>query len=204
MCKIICVTNRKLCRENFIDRLEKTAAARPDAILLREKDLSVEEYTELAEKVMKICEDYGVGCILHNFPDVAKKLGCPGFHGSVDIIRKVSTDKNLSRSFRNLGASCHCAEDAAEAEKLGCTYIFAGHIFATECKKGLAPRGTDFLADICLASDIPVYAIGGIGPSNAAQAVKAGASGVCIMSGLMTCDDPAVYMTDLRRKMNEI
>ena len=46
----ICVTNRTLCREDFLRRIEyfaKNGVA--DAILLREKDLTEREYYELAE-----------------------------------------------------------------------------------------------------------------------------------------------------------
>ena len=39
----------------------------------------------------------------------------------------------------------------------------AGHIYATDCKQGLPPRGLDFLEEVCRAVDIPVWAIGGIG-----------------------------------------
>lgn len=73
---------------------------------------------------------------------------------------------------------------------LGATYITAGHIFATDCKKGVPPRGLDFLSSVCSFVNIPVYAIGGISPVNAQKAIDAGAEGVCIMSGLMTCKSP--------------
>ena len=72
-----------------------------------------------------------------------------------------------------------------QAQQLGASYITAGHIFATDCKKGLPPRGLGFLKDICRRVDIPVYAIGGITEENMVSALEAGAEGVCIMSGLM-------------------
>ena len=36
---------------------------------------------------------------------------------------------------------------------------------------------------------IPVYAIGGIGSENAASVRKTGAAGICVMSGLMQCEN---------------
>jgi thiamine-phosphate pyrophosphorylase len=87
--------------------------------------------------------------------------------------------------FRVIGASCHSVEEALEAQQLGCTYITAGHVFATDCKKGLPPRGLDFLRAVCAAVDIPVYAIGGINSENLQDVMKCGAAGGCIMSGLM-------------------
>jgi thiamine-phosphate pyrophosphorylase len=96
-------------------------------------------------------------------------------------------EENLKarNSFRYLGASCHSVEDAVKAERLGCTYITAGHIFATDCKKGVPPRGLEFLKEVCESIDIPVYAIGGINSENMNLTIEAGAKGVCIMSGFM-------------------
>ena len=65
----------------------------------------------------------------------------------------------------------------------------AGHIFATDCKAGLPPRGTDFLKEVCSAVQIPVYAIGGIRPEEKQieKVLSCGAAGACIMSGMMEC-----------------
>lgn len=81
--------------------------------------------------------------------------------------------------------SVHSVEQAVRAQQLGADFLIAGHIFPTDCKPGLPPRGLEFLGQVCRAVTIPVYAIGGITPENAPLAVKAGAAGVCIMSGAM-------------------
>ena len=83
------------------------------------------------------------------------------------------------------GASVHSVEDALRAERAGATYVTAGHIYATDCKKGLPGRGLDFLKEVCAAVRIPVYAIGGIDETNADACIEAGADGVCMMSGYM-------------------
>ena len=53
MSDIICVTHRQLCREDFLERVEKIAAARPRGLILREKDLPEEEYRALARRVLE-------------------------------------------------------------------------------------------------------------------------------------------------------
>lgn len=83
------------------------------------------------------------------------------------------------------GVSVHSVEDARLAEQCGATYLTAGHVFVTDCKKGLAPRGLDFLHEVCSSVKIPVYAIGGINDKNAASCIREGAAGVCVMSGYM-------------------
>ena len=89
--------------------------------------------------------------------------------------------------FSRIGCSIHSAEEAKEAQDLGATYLTAGHIYATDCKKGLPPRGLDFLKQVCENVKIPVYAIGGIRPDleQLDEVLSTGARGVCIMSGMM-------------------
>ena len=187
MSDILCVTSRTLCRGNFLTRIENIAACHPAGIILREKDLPKAEYKILAEQVMKICEKNGVTCILHSFVDVALELHANAIHLPLPILRTMTQEEKAQ--FRSIGASCHSAEDAQEAQKLDCTYITAGHIFDTDCKKGLPGRGIPFLRDICDAVSVPVYAIGGIAPANIAKIRAGGASGACLMSALMVCED---------------
>ncbi len=195
MCDVFCVTNRKLCREDFSTRIERIASCSPTGIILREKDMMPEEYMELASTVMEICGRHGVMCILHGFADVAIALGADAIHLPLTLLRELQPEQR--RKFTVLGASCHSIEDALEAQAMGCTYIIAGHVFETDCKKGLPGRGLTFLQSVCAAVDIPVYAIGGIGPENVPLVKNAGAAGVCLMSSLMTNDDVEGFMSSM-------
>lgn len=194
MCNILCVTNRTLCGGDFIERIEKIAACRPAGIILREKDLSADEYKILAAQAMEICGKYNVPCIMHSFVDIALQLEAESIHLPLPVLRQMSEEKKAR--LKKIGASCHSVEDALEAERLGCAYITAGHVFATDCKKGLPPRGPAFLKNVCDSVNIPVYAIGGISAGNFADVIAAGAKGACVMSGLMRCDAPAGFMDE--------
>ena len=205
---IICVTNKSICEKSgeiFLERIRKVAEARPLAIILREKDLSLEEYRELAREVSKICKQVeGSRLIIHNFYEIILENGIDK-NGSVNEFTSLHMPlwkleelyKNqpgvyaeLRSKLLHLGASCHSVEDAKLAEKLGCTYIIAGHIYNTDCKKGLEGRGLGFLRDVVESVSIPVYAIGGITPENINDVRNTGASGACIMSTSMTCESP--------------
>lgn len=193
MSDILCVTNRLLCGGDFLKQMERIAEARPAGIILREKDLSEEEYTVLAAQVMNICRRAGVPCILHSFPAAARKLHAEAIHLPLDLF--LAMDEGEKASFRVIGVSCHSAEEAETAEKHGATYISAGHIFDTDCKRGVPGRGLAFLETTCKAVSVPVYAIGGISPENIDAVRAAGAAGACVMSGLMRCEDPESYLT---------
>lgn len=196
MSDIIVITNRSLCREDFPARIEKIALAHPTAIVLREKDLNEKDYKSLAAQVLEICNKHGARCILHSFPEAAAELNCSALHMPLHRLRLLSSEKRVS--FKILGASCHSVEDAKEAEKLGCTYITAGHIFDTDCKKGLPGRGLAFLKEVCESVSMPVYAIGGISADKVALIRESGAKGVCVMSGAMTCEDVQKYLGEFR------
>lgn len=163
---------------------------------MREKDLSEEEYQALAEKILTICQKQKMQCILHTHTNVARKLAYNAIHLPMPILRTLPEKER--DAFQILGASCHSLEEAVEAEKLGCTYITAGHIYETDCKKGLPGRGIGFLKKICETVSIPVYAIGGINPENICEVKKAGAAGGCIMSGWMQCEDVREYLKCLK------
>lgn len=197
MSDIVCVTNRKLCGADFLKRIREIAANHPGGIILREKDLTQEEYKALAVRVKAICDEYGTLCVLHSFHETAAELDIKAVHLPLGILRKMCRVEK-SR-FSVIGASCHSVSDALEAQRLGCTYITAGHIFETGCKEGLAGRGCDFLRNVCEAVSIPVYAIGGINADNIKQIRDVGAAGACIMSGFMQCGDVKEYLDRLAR-----
>lgn len=200
MSDILCVTNRGLCKESFLVRIAKIAAAHPAGIILREKDLEEKKYRELAGEVMEICKKQDTLCILHSFPGVAMDLNCTALHLPLPVLRSLS-NQDKSR-FTILGASCHSLEDAMEAERLGCTYITAGHVFDTDCKRGLPGRGLHFLKEICESISIPVYAIGGICADNVTDVRKSGAAGACVMSSAMVCDEVEKYFLTFEENGN--
>lgn len=194
MFDIYCVTNRNLCRGNFLERMEKILQTPVRGIILREKDMDEKDYRRLAQKVLKLCKEQEKELIVHTYISTAKELGCTSFHAPLSVLR---ANAGLKEAFKKLGASVHSAAEAKEAQSLGCTYLTAGHIFETDCKKGLKPRGTAFLREVCGSVSIPVYAIGGIHPENIQRLYplkNQNLKGFCIMSGWMQCEDPKTYL----------
>lgn len=148
-------------------------------VILREKDLQESEYRNLAVSVKKICIDTHTDFCINGFTDTAKELGCDALQLSYQAFMK------LPEKFCRTGVSVHSVEEAVNAEKSGADFLIAGHIFATDCKKDVPPRGLKFLTEIILNVEIPVYAIGGINVKNEKSVLDCGAAGVCIMSGYM-------------------
>ncbi|MDO4942119.1 MAG: thiamine phosphate synthase [Lachnospiraceae bacterium] len=187
MYKKICITNRKLVKEDYLLRIEKLARSKDvDMIILREKDLSEEEYEKLAGQVLKICKKYKKQCILHFFLETAKRLEHPYIHLPMSLFLNMTGEERAY--FKITGVSTHSVEEALTAQKMGASYITASHIFATQCKAGLEPRGLCYLKEVVDAVDLEVYALGGICPDNISACIETGADGVCMMSEYMNGD----------------
>ena len=182
---IICITDRKICTAPFLEQLEKICRLKPQALILREKDLTADEYLTLAKQVQAICEQHGVQLIVHSYRQVALSLGITAVHLPLPVLRSLPTAER--RRFKQIGTSVHSTEEAQEAIRLGAGYLMAGNVFATSCKPGAAPKGLTFLQKICARSPVAVYAVGGMGLNRAQieSVLACGAAGVCLRSALM-------------------
>ncbi|MCT7446489.1 thiamine phosphate synthase [Aliarcobacter skirrowii] len=186
----IIVTNRKLCCDDFLRRVELLANSKPNAIILREKDLENCDYESLAIEIKKICQKYGVDFFVNSFIDVAIKLNIKNIQLSFDDFLNYQDKLN---NFSNIYVSIHSLTEAKTAQNLGANAIIAGHIFETSCKEGLKPRGLAFLKELYENIDISIIAIGGINEKNFKDVLKNGAKDFCIMSEGMKTDNPESF-----------
>lgn len=196
MCNILCVTNRHLVKGDFLEQLEKIAASGVQGVILREKDLEETTYRNLAEKVQPICEAYSISFFIHTYWKTAQAMGIQKIHLPYPVF--VAMEPKERERFSVIGVSIHSLEEALHAQNMGSSYITAGHIFATDCKKGVPPRGVSFLQEICQKTTLPVYAIGGVVPQRVQSCIEAGAKGICLMSSLMQAEEPAAFLQSFK------
>lgn len=185
---ILCVTHRHLCVEDFNVRMQKIVHLRPFAVVLREKDLVEEEYEILLNTIIPLCKD--VPLFVHRYIDLAIK-------NSLGVQISFQQYQEMDEISTPLGISIHSIEEAQyiahDVRSLNISHVVAGHIFNTDCKKGLPPRGLKFLSHVCEILNplsIPVYGIGGITPTRMPDIMGTGANGAALMSSLMNCKDP--------------
>lgn len=185
---LIAVTDSASCPRPLpeqIERLTKLTELRPQAVILRAKALDKAAYRTLALQAQQSCEAAGIALILHSDWQLAHELGISKLHLPLALLRQMPACKRTH--FTWLSTSVHSVGEAQEAQALGATVLIAGHIYTTQCKAGLAPRGLGFLQNVCSAVNLPGYAIGGIS-FDAAQHAKLlanGARGACVMSAYM-------------------
>lgn len=185
---LIAVTDSASCPRPLpkqIERLAKLTELRPQSVILRAKALDKAAYRTLALQAQQSCKVTGIPLILHSDWQLAHDLGISKLHLPLALLRQMPACKRTH--FTWLSTSVHSVEEAIEAQALGATVLIAGHIYTTQCKAGLAPRGLGFLQNVCSAVSLPVYSIGGISFDAAqhAELQANGARGACVMSAYM-------------------
>ena len=113
----------------------------------------------------------------------AGAAGVAGAHVGQGDLPAALARRALGHS-RLLGISVRTPEQAVEAALKGADYVGAGAVFPTGTKEDATVIGLAGLAEIVKASPVPVVAIGGVTAENAGSAIRAGASGVAVVSAV--------------------
>ncbi len=167
----------KAQEEALKQKVREAFSAGIDYVQVREKDLPARRLTALLQALASCPEKSNSRLLVNERLDIAVSCGADGVHlpsGSlpVSVARRVTTQAMI------LGVSCHNEEEVAEAAGDGASYILLAPIFETPSKPGARPLGLPVLERVCRRSRVPVYALGGVDAANAADCIRAGASGV--------------------------
>lgn len=166
-------------------------------VQLREKDAETRDFLEAAKVCLEICHSYGVPLLINDRIDVALACDADGVHvGQSDMPARLA--RTLLGPEKIIGVSCKTPEQAHQAWIDGADYIGCGGVYPTNTKANNRTIGLEGLKEVCLASTLPVVAIGGIGLSNAREVMKLGApnlNGVAVVSALF---DRECILTETR------
>ena len=171
-----------------------------DVVQLREKDVSARNRYDIGREVRELTRNAGVPLIVNDRVDLAAALDADGVHlGDEDLPVPVARERLGEEAI--IGRSVSFVDDARAAEERGADYLGVGAIYATGSKDDIDEEeyaiGTDRLADIVAAVDIPVVGIGGVTAENADEVIEAGADGVAVITEITDADDPAAAAREL-------
>jgi thiamine-phosphate pyrophosphorylase len=157
--------------------------------------LSAGELVRLGRMARQICDRHGAALVINDRLDVALACCADGVHLGQTDLSLADARAALAACGRRLwiGISTHNAAQVAAAIADGADYLGFGPVFATQTKLNPDPvAGLAGLAESArLAGAIPVVAIGGITPSEAAAVYRAGASAICAISAVNGASDVA-------------
>lgn len=147
---------------------------------------------------MEICRPRGVPLLVNDRVDVALACGADGVHvGQSDMPAHLV--RSLLGPTKIIGVSCKTPAQAAAALAGGADYVGCGGVFPTNTKANNVTVGLDGLRTLCMASELPVVAIGGIGAGNASSVMEIAApnlKGVAVVSALF---DQASIVAETRK-----
>lgn len=159
-------------------------------VQLRRKTASGRELYQWALRIQALCHQHQALFIVNDRVDIALAMQADGVHlGQQDI--PASAARRLLGPDLLIGVSVGGVEEALKAARDGANYLGFGHIFRTFSKnKTTEPTGTDPIRVVGKATSLPVIAIGGIDSSNASEVIKAGATGIAVISAVSASPDP--------------
>ncbi|HEV8572369.1 MAG TPA: thiamine phosphate synthase [Actinomycetota bacterium] len=162
------------------------ASGGADAVQLRAPELSDDDLLAVARELAPYLRTRGVLFVVNDRVGVALQSGAEGVHLGQDDL----SDLESARGGRLvLGISVESPDQARVAEKSGADYLGVT-VWATATKPEARPVGLEGLRAVVAATALPVVGIGGVDPSNAAQVIGAGATGVAVVSAVGAAPDP--------------
>jgi thiamine-phosphate diphosphorylase len=197
---LMLVTERSRSDDELVRTVIAAVDGGVDLVQLRDKEAPPEELFRLGERMREAIG--GRARLLTNCSSLdGGRVPADGLHlpengpPVADARIVLGEDALVGRSVHSLAAAV-----AAEAE--GADYVVAGTVFASPSHPGLPPAGLGYLREVCGHLSIPVLAIGGVTPANAAGCLRAGAAGVAVLSPLMRAADPERAAAEYRAALD--
>ena len=202
--RLYLVTNRyQDPLETFLKKVEQACQSGVTMIQLREKQLTTNQYYELAKMVKQITDTYQVPLIIDDRLDVCLAVDAAGLHIGDDEL-PVSVARQVLGTEKILGVTAKTVKRALEAEESGTDYLGTGAIFPTTTKENAPITLISTLKDICQTVDIPVVAIGGLTCENIHQLSGTGIAGIAVVRDLMQARDIEARTQEFLTKLDQI
>ena len=202
--RLYLVTNRyQDSVESFLEKVETACRSGVTIVQLREKNLTTNQYYQLAKQVKEITDAYQVPLIIDDRLDVCLAVDAAGLHIGDDEL-PVSVARQVLGPEKILGVTAKTVKRALEAEEGGADYLGTGAIFPTTTKENAPITLISTLKTICQRVAIPVVAIGGLTSENIDQLIGKGIAGVAVVRDLMQAEDVEAKTQAFLTKLDDI
>lgn len=191
------ITNRSLCDENkYFDSIKDSVCNGIENVIIREKDLNNEQLKNIYYKIKSSLKNTNkkYNLIINSNIDIFEEVDADGIHLPFTIFKKSMQNNYIFKKNKILGISTHSIKEIEYLEKLktinnlNIDYITISHIYETDCKKGILPKGIDILKRAKKISSSNIVALGGITPDNSLNTLKY-CDDIAIMSQIMKSDN---------------
>jgi thiamine-phosphate diphosphorylase len=174
---------------SVLEQVELALRGGVKIIQVREKELPLPEFIELASEALKLTRSHDAFLIINDSVDVVKAVGADGLHLGQDDMPLKEARKIIGNDVI-IGISVKTVEEAVQAEKDGADYLAINGVFPTLTKEdlGYCP-GLEGVATICQSTRLPVVGIGGINLGNCCSVIEAGAHGIAVVTAITMSDN---------------
>lgn len=194
-----------MCRARALDPLsvaEACLAGGARILQLRDKEGPSGLFLSLAEAMVQRARAVGGVVIVNDRADIARLSGARGIHVGQDDLSPADV-RGIVGGGSVVGVSTHDEQQIDAALVTDATYVAVGPIFGTATKDtGYSARGLDLIR-YAVNRGKPVVAIGGIVLDRVESVLDAGASGLAVISDLLTTGDPEARTRDFIARINE-
>ncbi len=202
--RLYLVTNRyQDSLQSFLEKIETACRSGVTIVQLREKNLTTNQYYQLAKQVKEITDAYQVPLIIDDRLDICLAVDAAGLHIGDDEL-PVSVARKVLGPEKILGVTAKTVKRALEAEEGGADYLGTGAIFPTTTKENAPITLISTLKTICQRVAIPVVAIGGLTSENIDQLIGTGIAGVAVVRDLMQAEDIEAKTQAFLTKLDDI
>src|SRR5512137_1552098 len=178
-----------------------------DLIQLRAKQSPPDEIRRLAEAILPVTRQAGIGLVINDHPALAQAVGAEFCHlGQEDFFGAGYTHvSQLAAAMKataatagapqvpapqiKIGLSTSAPEQVEQAVAAGADYLGVGPVYPTGTKPAAQPVTLEYVRWAAANLRIPWFAIGGITLDNLDDLLTAGAQRICVVSAILCADD---------------
>ena len=184
--------------ESFINKSRILIENGVKLFQFRSRKNALSSNLKVVEELITICNKNNCLFIYNGKPEEASAVGAHGVHlSSVDLLHYAG--RPLSDHFW-IAASCHNQMEVRHAADIGIDFCVLSPIRETTSHVTGEPLGWEKFSNIAREFDIPLYALGGVYPSELDMALRSGARGIAMISGVWNADDPVMAVRACMRE----
>lgn len=186
---VYAITDPDLCGAHLLTKAEAAIAGGIRLLQYRNKTAPPAQQGAEAAALAGLCRRHGVLFLINDDPELARHVGADGVHlGQQDAA--VPEARAALGADGIIGITCHDSLAAARAaQAAGADYVAFGRFYPSKTKPQAPPAEPALLTAASAQLELPICAIGGISPANAAPLLERGAAMLAVIHGIFGAAD---------------
>ena len=187
----------------LLDAISSAVDGGVNMVQIRDPELSEADFGVLVHKIAASVEGRAMTFVNPSRRRISKIKGVNGVQLAENAVMSVPDVRGMYGDSMLVGRSVHSVEGAYAARDAGADFLVLGTIFPSASHPGGRWHGSDIISEAVAGTRLPVIGIGGIDVENAAEVMKAGATGVAVVRSILGAADPRLAARELREVLED-